>query len=604
MAIEFTNKPIKWTNEGTAPSEDLKTNGFQAGYKPPAAVFNNQWHTTGECIEELQTKVSGVDDKKVDKADGKSLSTNDYTDDDKTKVGNAAILGEQQGYMIALHDENYESMDVSSGLSGGSRAVFGNDRILLRYFPVGGGDEGKFLVSIKGGYTETNYEPQYYEVETIRNGTTHKLTEKANASDLPIKSLEGQTVATFKQSNKPITTATAGSGATIIGDTRERTFGTSINTELSSYVIKSGNIATGEYSTAIGLINTATGKYALAGGISSWADGDFTLAFGNNAISKGVNGAIALGYHAQSTGGHSSVAIGYFAKATAAGSVAIGNGAIASGGNGSVAIGIDANATGLNSVAMGYKNKALDYQFKIGQYAKDGGSGALGGTMGDAFIIGNGNTTDRSNAFRVTYDGKAYGLSAYGSSGADYAELFEWKDGNPDNEDRRGMFVTLDGEKIRLATADDDYILGVVSANPCIEGDVYSDDWQGKYLTDVFGQRLTQTVHIPARYEEQEVTDPETGETTTESVLIENEHDAVQWVLNPDYDPEQEYVSREDRKEWSAIGLMGKLVVVDDGTCEVNGYCKAGVNGIATKTDDGYRVMARIDDTHIRVLVR
>ena len=166
------------------------------------------------------------------------------------------------------------------------------------------------------------------------------------------------------------------------------------------------------------------------------------------------------------------------------------------------------------------------------------------------------------------------------------------------------MFVTLDGEKIRLATADDDYILGVVSANPCIEGDVYSDDWQGKYLTDVFGQRLTQTVHIHARYEEQEVTDPETGETTTENVLIEEEHDAVQWVLNPDFDPEQEYVSREDRKEWSPIGLMGKLVVVDDGTCEVNGYCKAGVNGIATKADDGYRVMARIDDTHIRVLVR
>ena len=123
-------------------------------------------------------------------------------------------------------------------------------------------------------------------------------------------------------------------------------------------------------------------------------------------------------------------------------------------------------------------------------------------------------------------------------------------------------------------------------------------------MTDVFGQRLTQIVHIPARYEEQEITDTETGETTTENVLIEDEHDAVQWVLNPDYDPEQEYVSREDRKEWTSIGLMGKLVVIDDGTCEINGYCKAGVNGIATKADDGYRVMARIDDTHIRVLVR
>lgn len=548
MAIEFTNKPTKWENDGAEPSTELKKNGFQAGYKPPAGIFNHQWHTTGKCIDELQTEVSSIDDKKANSSD-------------VLKKTNTAAFTPTADYHPATKkyvDDN--KIDIIDDLN-----TMSNVAALSAY-------QGKVL--------------------------------KDKITALPIKSLAGQTVATFKPSNEPITTVTAGDGATIIGDTRERTFGTSINTALSSYAIKSGNIATGEYSTAIGLINTATGKYALAGGISSWADGNHTLAFGNNAISKGVNGATALGYHVKSTGGYGSVAIGYFANATGASSIAIGNGATASGGSSSVAIGTDANATGAISVAMGYKNNALDCQFKIGQYAKDGELGALGGTSGDAFIIGNGNDTDRSNAFRVTYAGKAYGLSAYGSSGADYAEYFEWKDGNPNNEDRRGKLVTLDGEKIRLATADDDYILGVVSANPCIEGDVYSDDWQGKYLTDVFGQRLTQTVHIPARYEEQEITDPETGETTTENVLIEDEHDAVQWVLNPDYDPEQEYVSREDRKEWTSIGLMGKLVVIDDGTCEINGYCKAGVNGIATKADDGYRVMARIDDTHIRVLVR
>jgi hypothetical protein len=30
-------------------------------------------------------------------------------------------------------------------------------------------------------------------------------------------------------------------------------------------------------------------------------------------------------------------------------------------------------------------------------------------------------------------------------SGADYGEYFEWKDGNPNREDRRGLFVTFDG---------------------------------------------------------------------------------------------------------------------------------------------------------------
>ena len=551
MAIEFANKPIKWTNEGTAPSEDLKTNGFQAGYKPPAAVFNKQWHTTGECIEELQTKLSGVDDKKVDKADGKSLIDE--------SIANALSL-----------DGNYIKSNKGINVSDGNI----------------------YVSDVNGDVVLLKLDEQLQQTEM------HFLSEKANESsvanrfsNLPIKSLKGQRV-------KPTssTSVTAKEGATIIGDLRARTFGSSGN-------VTGGNVASHNYSVAMGSSNTASGNISIAIGNSNTASGNLSIAIGNGNTASN-NYSTAIGGYNNTASGSTSTAMG--ANNTASG-------------NYSVAMGSSNTASGKHSVAMGANNTALECQTKIGRAAKDGTGGSFTSITGDAFIIGNGiidttfnKITTASNAFRVAYDGSVYGLAAYSSSGADYAELFEWKDGNPDNEDRRGMLVTLDGEKIRLATADDDYILGVVSANPCIEGDVYSDDWQGKYLTDVFGQRLTQTVHIPARYEEQEVTDPETGETTTENVLIEDEHDAVQWVLNPDYDPEQEYVSREDRKEWSAIGLMGKLVVVDDGTCEVNGYCRARVNGIATKsrdieglpTNDGYRVMARIDDTHIRVLVR
>ena len=630
MAIEFTNKPIKWTNEGTAPSEDLKTNGFQAGYKPPAAVFNNQWHTTGECIEELQTKVSGVDDKKVDKAEGKTLSTNDYTDNDKAKLdllskyGDAITLGgiPESGYpphYICLKpygepDSNMACIDIGNEsnttrysfkgisclnpsnafeVSGTEISCIGhklsekldvadfNAKAVTKDSSTNMGINGELIFPHPLGGS-TNYVKMdgdsgvvaHYEnsddiseeirpdITLIQGSKTHKLSEKANVSDLPIKSLEGQTV-------KPTsgTSVTAAEGATIIGDLRNRKFA------VSSGRSSQGNVASGQYAIAMGAYTTASGNNSLAGGQESVASG---------------NNSVAIGYCNTASEG-ASIAFGHTNDATGFASFTIGN----------------ANdAFGSCSVAAGTGNTALGYQFKIGCYGKAGTAGTGGGTIGDAFAIGNGTFSNLSNAFRVTYAGKAYGLASYSSSGADYAEYFEWKDGNPNNEDRRGKLVTLDGEKIRFATADDDYILGVVSANPCIEGDVYSDDWQGKYLTDVFGQRLTQTVHIPARYEEQEITDPETGETTTENVLIEDEHDAVQWVLNPDYDPEQEYVSREDRKEWTSIGLMGKLVVIDDGTCEVNGYCKAGVNGIATKADDGYRVMARIDDTHIRVLVR
>ena len=387
------------------------------------------------------------------------------------------------------------------------------------------------------------------------DGTSHykslPFNDKNFRDSIPIKSLAGQKV-------KPTsdTEVTAGTGATIIGDTRARQYNGTGSTQ--------GNIANGEYAIAIGTKCTASG----------WAS--TAIGYENNAS----------GVHSIAIGGRTNYALGAW----------------------SISAGYMCRANGTNSVAMGRSNEALGLQFKIGKFSKGGTAGTETDTTGDAFIIGNGvlssNGITCSNAFRVTYAGQVYGTAAYSSTGADYAEYFEWADGNPDNEDRRGRLVTLDGEKIRLATAKDDYILGVVSANPCVKGDVYSDDWQGKYLTDVFGQRLTKTVHIPDRYEEHKTIDPETGETKTEKILVEKEHDAIQWIINPDYDPDKEYVSREDRPEWAPVGMMGKLVVVDDGSCEVNGFCKAGINGIATKADNGYRVMKRIDETHILVLVR
>ncbi len=610
MAIEFTNHPIGWINEGTAPSEDLRMKGFQAGYKPPAAVFNNQWYTTDRCIGELQIKLSSTDDKKVDKVTGKSLIDENvatyvtYNTEDHS-LYTPPIIATTIAGDITLHKAEKthklsEKLDVAdfnaNAVTKDSSTNMGINGELIFPHPLGGstnyvkidGDSGVVAHYENSDDISEEIRP---DITLIQGSKTHKLSEKANVSDLPIKSLAGQTV-------KPTssTTVTAAEGATIIGDLRARTFSSSGTTILN------GNVASKQYSIAIGACNTASENFACAIGNSNKASGNSAIALGNKCESSGSGGSLSCGTESKA-GGQAAVALGYKCQANGNASFAVGNHCTASGAD--AAVFGDTNIASTYAFACGRFNKALSGQFKIGECAKDNTEHTTLSTDGDAFIIGNGASNSvKSNAFRVTYAGKAYGLASYSSSGADYAEYFEWKDGNPNNEDRRGRLVTLDGEKIRFATADDDYILGVVSANPCVEGDIYSDDWQGKYLTDVFGQRLTQTVHIPARYEEQEITDPETGETTTENILIEDEHDAVQWVLNPDYDPEQEYVSREDRKEWSAIGLMGKLVVIDDGTCEVNGYCKAEVNGIATKADDGYRVMARIDDTHIRVLVR
>lgn len=238
-----------------------------------------------------------------------------------------------------------------------------------------------------------------------------------------------------------------------------------------------------------------------------------------------------------------------------------------------------------NSVTYGFQLKNnVKYSAMFGCYNNTNANGVL--------VIGNGTEKGgRSNAFRVTADGAVYGQSAFNSTGADYAEYFEWKDGNANSDDRVGLFVTMDGEKIRIANNDDAYIIGVVSGAPAIIGNSYNDQWRNMYVTDEFGRVKYEDVMVPA-------------ETDGDGNIIRDEHVETRARLNPDYDASKSYDGRESRKEWSAVGMLGVLAVKDDGTCEVNGYCKPTDDGMATKSDTGYRVVARIADNIIKVLFR
>ena len=195
---------------------------------------------------------------------------------------------------------------------------------------------------------------------------------------------------------------------------------------------------------------------------------------------------------------------------------------------------------------------------------------------GDAFFIGNGSTY-LSNAFRVRFDGNVYSQGSYNTGGADYAEYFEWQDGNPQGEDRVGRFVKLssiDTDKIEFATGSpDERVLGVVSASPTIAGNSYSDQWHGMYLTDDFGR-----------------------------LLLDEENN---FIINSEYDSELEYVGREERPEWSAVGFMGRVRVQDDGSCVPGGLCKPSANGVATTSEsNGYVVLKRITSSVVEVLLK
>jgi hypothetical protein len=140
--------------------------------------------------------------------------------------------------------------------------------------------------------------------------------------------------------------------------------------------------------------------------------------------------------------------------------------------------------------------------------------------------------------FNLRGDGTALADGTWTGGGADYAEFFEWSDGNLEEEDRRGISVVLDGEKIRPALAGEDPI-GVISGNPSVVGDAAWNKWSGKYLRDAYGTYIL---------EDYEVVNDE-GETVVQQ----------RRKLNPAYDPEAEYIPREQRPEWDCVGLMGKL---------------------------------------------
>ncbi len=144
------------------------------------------------------------------------------------------------------------------------------------------------------------------------------------------------------------------------------------------------------------------------------------------------------------------------------------------------------------------------------------------GSGQDFLQAGDGSTM----AFRLDDSGNGSCAGAWTGGGADYAEYFEWGDGNPQGEDRRGVSVVVCDGKLWHAQQGEDPI-GVISAAPCVLGNDDLGEWQGKYLRDPYGARRLGTNGKP--------------------------------MQNPAFDPSLTYLPRKDRDEWGQVGLIGRL---------------------------------------------
>lgn len=311
-------------------------------------------------------------------------------------------------------------------------------------------------------------------------------------------------------------------------------------------------------------IPTASGYCSFAGGLgSTWAKGDNSFAYGMNCIAYKEN-SVALGDQCFSMGSDS------------------------------FSTGTTAQAMASSSSAFGYITEAVwGNSMVIGQFNMNNQEDRL------MFVIGNGtgNTpSTRKNIFTVDEKGNVMAAGTVSSStGADYAEYFEWKDGNPNNEDRVGYIVTLDGDKIVKANTGDD-VLGICSGTAMVLGDSAESYWNKKFVTDDFGR----LVWAEQEFQCEPIKDNE-GNIIKDS-WIEKSYSPL---VSPDYDGSKPYIKRSDRPEWQIVGMMGKIYVRDDGTCVVNGYADVK-DGIATKANGktNMRVMERVTDNIVRVLMK
>jgi hypothetical protein len=204
------------------------------------------------------------------------------------------------------------------------------------------------------------------------------------------------------------------------------------------------------------------------------------------------------------------------------------------------------------------------------------------------------------------------GPGSFNQSGADYGEYFEWEDGNINNEHRVGYFVNISNGKIKLSNSTE--TIGIISDTTAFIGDSNEDYWNNIFLKDEWGNVIKE------KYEEyvfeinnekktvffdengvssENIPNPEISEKTFINGLIKENgtfiKERFELMINPNYDSNNKYIPRSERKEWDVVGLLGKLRVRTSEQITGN-YVDVDVNTGMAKNGTKYPIMSKIKD--------
>ncbi|MEH6948244.1 peptidase G2 autoproteolytic cleavage domain-containing protein [Bacillus sp. JJ634] len=346
--------------------------------------------------------------------------------------------------------------------------------------------------------------------------------------------------------------------------------------------------AEGENTLASGLVSHAEGQGTMASGESSHAEGDQTVASGRASHAEG-NLTVAGGIFAHAEG-QRTVANGDLSHAEGNQTRSPGQNSHAEGAL-NIASGFTSHAEGVNTIASGSfshtEGQSTEANFLEGVHVM-GKFGAANELPYSWYLANGTDASTPSLAAKILSDGNVKIDGTVTTPAGDFAEMFETKDGHPIDF---GYFVSLEENKVRIANSQDDYILGITSAKPAFLGDSGELRWKHKYLTTEWGEILYEEITLPAVFDES-------------GNMIVPQRTERRPVLNPAWDASLVYLPRSLRPEWVAVGLLGKLLVRDNGLCKSNAYCKPNDQGIAVPSDVGYRVLQRTAPNQILIMFR
>lgn len=322
------------------------------------------------------------------------------------------------------------------------------------------------------------------------------------------------------------------------------------------------NTASNTYSTVLnGLSNSATGARGLILG-----GGSNTVASSFGFVAQGFNNNVAsTATYSTILNGSTNSILGTTTRGFIHGSLNV----ISAAGNHPTIINASTSVVSApyGTVINGFNNQVLhDYSLAIGKGVRT----TEAYTMVFAFT-----DTPTNNTIKFNFQtGTLYHDNATYGGAADYAECFEWEDGNPENDKRYGYAVSLSNDgKIKIGN---DNLIGIVSSTPMIIGDSGELSWKEKFVTDEWGINQTVEFEKLSTAEGQFFRDKDgviykrapLNNKQKEFFLLTEEFDEnkvtkkeqVSFALfRDDYDFEKTYLPRSQRKEWATIGLLGKL---------------------------------------------